>query len=149
MINRSINEVKTCFATLGVQNVSIKFNGKSLNINGKNFRIPIKSKSTDYIKGIDFDDKVIEYVQSLLPENIYEISEKYTKLLNDLKAQNIRIDFTYLNYGCTVSRDIRNSIENARKLLEFTENYPEFYSIIDKYSAYRNLVERGWEYITE
>lgn len=147
-MSKTINQVKEYLTTLGIS-AEIKFNGKTLSINGNNFRIP-KKKEGVYGKGIDFDSKVINYVRTLFPENIEnELTEQFRQLSEDLKSQNIQIDFRYLNFGCSVARDIKRSIEDAKKLLEFASTYPDFYPIIEKYSAYRNLVDHGWEYITE
>jgi len=147
-MNRTVNQVKEWFATLEI-NAEIKFNGKTLSINGTNFRIPKRTEGV-YGKGVDFDSKVIKHIRTLFPENMEtELKEKYHQLVQKLSYQDIHIDFSHLNYGCFVARDIRSSIDNAKKLLEFVSNYPEFYTIIDQYSACRSLVEHGWDWITE
>jgi hypothetical protein len=145
-MSKTITQVKEWFTVLGID-INIKFNGKTLSINGNNFRIP---KTDNIDTRIKFDEKIISYVRSLFPENLEDqLTKNYTQLSNDLKSQNIHIDFSRLNYGGTASRDIRNSVEDAKKLLQFVSENPDFYIIVDKYSAYRNLVDMGWEYITE
>ena len=145
-MRKTINDVKENFATLEIS-VELKFNGKTLSINGINFRIP---KTENFDTRFNFDSKVDSYVRSLFPENMEtELTEKYTNLSNELKLQQISIDFSRINYSSYCSRDIKRSIEDAKKLLEFVSTYPEFYSIIEKYSAYRNLIDRGWDDISE
>ena len=145
-MSKIIGEVKECFATLEI-NVEIKFNGKTLSINGESFRIP-RTENLD--TRMNFDAKVDSFIRSLFPENMeIELTEKYTQLSNELKLQQISIDFSRINYSAYCSRDIKRSIEDAKKLLEFVSTYPEFYSIIEKYSAYRNLIDRGWDDTTE
>jgi len=145
-MSKTINEVKECFSTLEIS-ADIKFNGKTLSINGNNFRIP---KTDNFDTRMNFDAKVDSYVRSLFPENMEnELTEGYTNLSNELKSQNINIDFSRINYSVFSARDIKRSIEDAKKLLEFVSTYPDFYTIVEKYSAYRNLVDRGWDDITE
>ena len=145
-MNKTLNQVKEWFATLEID-AEIKFNGKTLSINGTNFRIP-KTENLD--TRMNFDAKVDSYVRSLFPENMeIELTEKYTNLSNELKLQQISIYFSRINYSAYCSSNIKRSIEDAKKLLEFVSAYPDFYTIIEKYSAYRNLVDRGWDYITE
>jgi len=145
-MRKTVNQVIEWFTTLEV-NAEIKFNGKTLSINGTNFRIP-KTENLD--TRMNFDAKVDSYVRSLFPENIEtELTKKYTQLSNELKLQQISIDFSRINYSAYCSSDIKRSIEDAKKLLEFVSTYPEFYPIIEKYSAYRNLVDRGWDDIIE
>jgi len=140
-MSKTISEVKEWFSNLEVS-AEIKFNGKTLSINGTNFRIP-KTENLD--TRMKFDAKVDSYVRSLFPENMeIKLTEKYTNLSNELKLQQISIDFSRINYSAYCSKDIKRSIEDAKKLLEFVSTYPEFYSIIEKYSAYRNLIDRGW-----
>ena len=145
-MSKTISQVKEWFATLEI-NAEVKFNGKTLSINGTNFRIP---RTENFDTRINFDAKVDSYVRSLFPENMgIELTEKYTNLSNELKFQQISIDFSRINYSAYCSKDINRSIEDAKKLLEFVSTYPEFYPIIEKYSAYRNLVDRGWDNIIE
>jgi len=145
-MSKTIGEVKECFATLEI-NVEIKFNGKTLSINGENFRIP---KTSNIDTRMNFDAKVDSYIRKLFPENMEnELTDKYTQLSDQLKLQHINIDFSRINYSAYCSRDIKRSIEDAKKLLEFVSVYPDFYSIIEKYSAYRRLIDRGWDDITE
>jgi len=145
-MNKTLNQVKEWFATLEID-AEIKFNGKTLSINGTNFRIP---RTDNFDTRMNFDQKVDSYVRSLFPENIEtELTKKYTQLSNELKLQQISIDFSRINYSAYCSSNIKRSIEDAKKLLEFVSTYPEFYPIIEKYSAYRNLVDRGWDDIIE
>ena len=145
-MSKTIAEVKECFATLEIS-TEIKFNGKTLSINGTNFRIP---RTDNFDTRMNFEAKVDSYVRSLFPKNMEnKLTEEYTKLSNELKLQSINIDFSRINYSVSSSRDIKRSIADAHKLLEFVSNYPDFYSIVEKYSAYRNLVDRGWDNITE
>ena len=114
-MSKTVNQVKECFATLEI-NAEIKFNGKTLSINGTNFRIP---RTDNFDTRMNFDAKVDSYVRSLFPENMeIELTEKYTKLSNELKSQSINIDFTHLNYGAYASKSIKRSIDDAKKLLE-------------------------------
>jgi len=99
---------------------------------------------------MNFDAKVDSYVRKLFPENMEnELTEKYTQLSDQLKLQHINIDFSRINYSAHCAKDIKRSIADAKKLLEFVSTYPDFYSIIEKYSAYRRLIDRGWDDITE
>ena len=149
MMAKTLTNIKNWFNILDIKNVTIKFTGKTITINDRNFRIPAPSKDYDSSRHIKFEQKIIEYVQSLLSEEmIEEITKKYEVLLNDLKSQNIRVDFTYVNYGVTAARDIKKDIENAKRLIKYTESQPNFYKIIEKYEAYRNLMEHDWAYIT-
>jgi hypothetical protein len=148
MAKKTITQVKNWFNILGI-NAEIKFNGKSIKINDQNFRLPAESKDHDYTKGIKFDEKVITYVKSLFPANIEEIEKQYTKVLEDLRIQNLKIDFTYVNYRTYAPQEIRNNIENAKRLIEYAESQPDFYNILEQYEAYRNLVEYNWHNITE
>jgi len=146
IMSKTVNQVKEWFTTLEIT-AEIKFNGKTLSINGTNFRIP---RTDNFDTRMNFDQKVDSYVRSLFSENMEtELTEKYTQLSNELKLQQISIDFSRINYSAYCSSDIKRSIEDAKKLLEFISIYPEFYPIIEKYSAYRNLVDRGWDDITE
>jgi len=145
-MSKTISEVKEWFEILEVS-AEIKFNGKTLSINGTNFRIP---RTENFDTRMNFDSKVISYVRSLFAESIENgLTDNYTKLYNELKLQNINIDFTHLNYGAYASKSIKRNIEDAKKLLEFVSTYPDFYPIIEKYSAYRNLVDTGWDDIIE
>lgn len=145
-MDRTINQVKEWFSILGI-NPEIKFTGKSISIDGKNFRLP--TEKTSFENKMDFESKITSHVRSLFPENLEkELTEKYHELNNSLKSLNVRIDFTHLNYGCTALRDVKRGIEDAKKLLEFSLTYPDFYSILEKYTAYSGLIDRGWEYIT-
>lgn len=148
MAKKTITQVKNWFNVLGI-NVEIKFNGKSIKINGQNFRLPTESKDHDYVKSIKFDEKIITYVKSLFPEDIEEMEKQYVKVIEDLRTQNFKIDFTYVNYGTYAPQEIRNNIENAKRLIEYAESQPDFYNILEKYEAYRNLVEYNWDHITE
>ena len=145
-MSKTISQVKEWFATLEI-NAEIKFNGKTLSINGTNSRIP-RTENLD--TRINFDAKVDSFVRSLFPKNMeIELTEKYTKLSKELKLQQISIDFSRINYSAYRSKEIKRSIEDAKRLLEFVYTYPEFYPIIEKYSAYRNLIDRGWDDIIE
>jgi len=145
-MSKTITEVKEWFATLEIS-TEIKFNGKTLSINGNNFRIP---KTNNFDTRMDFDGRVDSYIRSLFPENMEkEVTDKYTELFTELKQQNIHIDFSRVNYNPSSSREIKRGIEDAKKLLEFVSIHPNFYLIVEKYSAYRNLVNRGWDNITE
>ena len=145
-MSKIIGEVKECFATLEI-NVEIKFNGKTLSINGESFRIP---KTSNIDTRMNFDAKVDSYIRKLFPENMEnELTDKYTQLSDQLKLQHINIDFSRINYSAYCAKDIKRSIADAKKLLEFVSTYPDFYSIIEKYSAYRRLIDRGWDDITE
>jgi len=145
-MSKTVSQVKEWFTTLEV-NAEIKFNGKTLSINGTNFRIP-RTENLD--TRINFDAKVDSFIRSLFPESMeIELTEKYAQLSNELKLQQISIDFSRINYSSYCSRNIKRSIEDAKKLLEFVSTYPEFYSIIEKYSAYRSLIEMGWDDIIE
>ena len=145
-MSKTVSQVKEWFTTLEIT-AEIKFNGKTLSINGTNFRIP---RTDNFDTRMNFDQKVDSYVRSIFPENMeIELTDKYTQLSNELKLQDIHIDFSRINYSYSSSREIKRGIEDAKKLLEFVSTYPDFYSIVEKYSAYRNLVDRGWEYITE
>jgi len=146
IMSKTVSQVKEWFTTLEV-NAEIKFNGKTLSINGTNFRIP-RTENLD--TRINFDAKVDSFIRSLFPESMeIELTEKYAQLSNELKLQQISIDFSRINYSSYCSRNIKRSIEDAKKLLEFVSTYPEFYSIIEKYSAYRSLIEMGWDDIIE
>lgn len=146
-MSKTINQVKEWFAILGI-NVELKFTGKSISINGTNFRLP--TNKTSFENTMDFETKITSHVRSLLPEKLEnELTEKYNELNNSLKELNIHIDFRQFNYGVTVYRDVKRSIEDAKRLLEFVSNYPDFYSIIEKYSAYANLLNRDWDSIIE
>jgi len=145
-MSKTVSQVKEWFTTLEV-NAEVKFNGKTLSINGTNFRIP-RTENLD--TRINFDAKVDSFVRSLFPKNMeIELTEKYTKLSKELKLQQISIDFSRINYSAYRSKEIKRSIEDAKRLLEFVYTYPEFYPIIEKYSAYRNLIDRGWDDIIE
>ena len=145
-MSKTANQVKEWFATLEIT-AEIKFNGKTLSINGTNFRIP---RTDNFDTRMNFDHKVVSYVRNLFPKNMEnELTEKYTQLSNELKLQDIHINFSRINYSCSSSREIKRGIEDAKKLLEFVSTYPDFYSIVEKYSAYRNLVDMGWDNIIE
>ena len=111
-MSKTVNQVKECFATLEI-NAEIKFNGKTLSINGTNFRIP---RTDNFDTRMNFDAKVDSYVRSLFPENMeIELTEKYTKLSNELKSQSINIDFTHsIGYTTGVGNPhrIRDGVES-------------------------------------
>ena len=149
MANKTLTNIKNWFNILDIENVTIKFTGKTITINDQNFRIPAPAKGYDYSRHIKFEEKVTSYVQTLFPKGmIKKVEEKYDTLLNDLKSQNIFVNFTYVNYGVSAPREIKNGIENAKRLIKYVESHPEFDEIIEKYEAYRNLMEHDWDDIT-
>ena len=146
---KTLTNIKNWFNVLDIKDVTIKFTGKTITINDQSFRIPSPVKGYDFSRHIKFEEKVIDYVQTLFPKGmIKEIEEKYDILLNDLKSQNIFVNFTYVNYGVSAPREIKNGIENAKRLIKYVESHPEFDDIIEKYEAYRNLLEHDWDDMT-